>query len=141
MLRRLFGGGTGAQTEPGSGDAPVPAVHAALARLEAGLDQFAIFDAGRNRYVQVNASLADEGLYGEAVANAYLKGDARLDESAIQTLATMGWTITTADPNYSRTWPHWTGDHRSQVVDDIVGTLMLVYEMPPDGPLAVTTGT
>ena len=85
--------------------------------------------------------MGDNGLNGEAVATAYLKGDARLDDSAIQTLAVMGWAVTAPDPNYTRTWPDWTGDHRSQVVEDIVGTLMLVYEMPSDGPLDITTGT
>ncbi len=64
-----------------------------------------------------------------------------MDDDAIQALGTMGWTGP-ADPksNFTRTWTQWTGVDRSQVVDDIVGTLRLVYEMPSDGPMWITTG-
>jgi hypothetical protein len=140
MLRRIFGGGADRPAEPERGPAGAPraAVDATLARLEAGDDTFVIFDAGRGRYVQV--SVGDGGLYGEAVSNRYLKGDKRIDETAMQTLAQMGWTQE-PDANYSRTWTDWRGDQRASVVDDIVGTLMVVYEMPAAGPLDITTGT
>ncbi len=139
MLRRLFGGRTDKPPRSGAADAPEPAVDATLAYLEAGHDQFAIFDAGRGRYLQV--SVADDGsLYGEAVSNTYLKGNERIGDDAILALASMGWTMA-PDPNYSRTWDAWQGDARVAVVDDILETLMLAYEMPADGPLDITTGT
>jgi len=137
MLRRLFGGGADDPGAPDRGGDPLASVDSTLARLETGRDTFAIFDAGDGHYVQV--SIGDTGLYGEAVSNAYLKGIERLGDDAIETLGTMGW-VAVGDANFSRTWDRWTGDDRAQVVDDIVGTLRLVYEMPPDGPLDITVG-
>jgi hypothetical protein len=139
MLRRLFGGWSDHPPAPEVPDAPVPAVDATLASLEAGSDQFAIFDAGRGRYVQV--SVSEAGLYGEAVSNAFLKGAERLDDIALQTLERMGWAAGGPDSNFTRTWARWTGDDRSRVVDDIVGTLTRVYGLPSAGPLDITTGT
>jgi hypothetical protein len=86
-------------------------------------------------------TLGNVGLYGEAVSNAYLKREALLDNEALRALTTMGWSGGGAGSNFSRTWERWTGTDRRQVVDDIVGTLRLVYEMPPTGPLDITTGS
>ena len=139
MLRRLFGGRSDHPTPSDFPTEPVPAVDAALAALETGSDQFAIFDAGHGHYVQV--SVSESGLYGEAVSNAYLKGSERLDDVALQKLSSMGWAMADPDANFSQIWARWTGDDRSRVVDDIVGTLTAVYGMPSGGPVAVTTGT
>ena len=139
MLRHSFGGGSDHLPAPEVPDAPVPAVDATLASLEAGSDRFAIVDAGRGRAVQV--SVSEAGFYGGVVSNAFPKGAERLDDAALETLERMGWAATGPDPNFTRTWAGWTTDDRSRVVDDIVKPLTQVYGLLSAAPLDSTTGT
>jgi hypothetical protein len=124
------------------GETPGEAIDRAIHHLEAGRDSFAIFaaDEARNTYVQVYSE--GQALEGEAVGNDYLADEARLDEDGHATLVTLGWDL--AEPgagNHSRTWRDWRGAARPQVVEDVLSTLVLVYEMAPGAPLAVRTGT
>ena len=142
MLRRLFGSGSNRQPEPRL--PPHEAIDRALRRLEGDPEGFEIFVIGpsdRNRFVQVTRGAPDT-LLGEAVGNGFLKGSAKLDVVALQTLAELGWTVVDEEHgNHTRSWADWTGVHRARVVEDIMATLVLAFEMAPDGPLAITNNT
>jgi hypothetical protein len=143
MLRRLFGSGSNRQPEPRL--PPHEAIERALRRLEGDPDGFEIFSiapSDRNHYVQVIQARPGGELLGEAVGNGYLKGSARLDAVALQTLADLGWTVVDEKHgNHTRSWADWTGDDRARVVDDIMATLVLAFEMAPDGPLEISDNT
>ena len=144
MLRRLLGGGSERPPEPEL--PPREAIDRALLRLEGDPDGFAIFSVGKssdtNRYVQVTQARPGE-LLGEAVGNKHLKGSGTLDPVALQTLATLGWSAAPDERsgNHTRWWPDWTGDGRTRVADDILSTLVLAFEMSPDGPLEISDDT
>jgi hypothetical protein len=140
MLRRLFGG---PKADPAPVDSRPPAelIVDALGRLDRGEDEFAVFtaDEGRNYYVQV--TVLDGSLLGEAVADHYLAPAHRLGAAAQAQLEALGWTLADAgsDRNHSRTWADWHGARIRSVADELVATLIEVYQMEPNGPLEVLT--
>jgi hypothetical protein len=132
-----------ASVAPPASDAPGDIIDHGLRRLAAGDGEFAVFavPGERNAYVQVSVLPGARGLYGETVSSEYLAGEP-LDEEDHLTPETLGWTL--AEPgsgaNHSREWTEWTDSARAKVVEDLLATLMLLFDLAPDGSLDVTVG-
>jgi hypothetical protein len=106
------------------------------------IENFVIFfaDKAKNIYIQValestespySSNVDEYSLYAEAVGNAELDSQFRLNTTQIEKLKEIGWKESSLIPNYYQTWHAKTNDERTLIAQTIIDTFINVYGVSP----------
>ena len=101
-----------------------------------GEGNFVIFTADQeaNIFIQFAGQNGDVDLYGEAVANDYIKKGHKVPKDKLLLLESLGWD-TQPSPNYSQLWQAKTNVDREKVAEIVLKTLEQVYGVDISQPL------
>jgi hypothetical protein len=98
-----------------------------------------IFYGGRDDgyFVQLLIEASQSEVYGEAVGNDNLEGDALLDQDQLATLANLGWGVPSRESygNHRRVWHANSDRDRSLIAGDVVRTFLDAFDHPKGGRL------
>jgi hypothetical protein len=98
-----------------------------------------IFYGGRDDdyFVQLLVMPSEAEVYGEAVGNDNLEGDALLDQRQLAALENLGWGDPSADSygNHRRVWLADSDRGRALIAGDVMQTFLEVFDHPKGGRL------